>query len=231
MKIAIMQPYIFPYVGYFQMVSAVDKFVFYEDVNYIKNGWINRNRILINHQAHTFTINLKKASPFKLINEIEIDNNLDKVRTSISLAYKKAPYYHEVWPVIEQVLTSNKVLISDLAILSVEAIAACMGINTVFERSSVSYAETKSLERADRLIAICKANNSAHYINAIGGIELYSKEFFNEQGVKLDFIKSQIVPYKQYKNEFVAGLSIIDVLMFNDKLTARELIKTYSFVE
>ena len=70
MKLAIMQPYLFPYLGYFQLIAAVDKFVFYDDVNFIKNGWINRNRLLISGKVNYITIPLSGASSFLKINQV-----------------------------------------------------------------------------------------------------------------------------------------------------------------
>ena len=112
MKLAIMQPYIFPYIGYFQLIKAVDKFVLYDDVNFINRGWINRNRILVNGQDSMFTIPLKDASQNKLINEIDVnwDNNWKgKFLKTIEQAYKKAPFYEKILPIIEKTIEVQEV--------------------------------------------------------------------------------------------------------------------------
>ena len=83
MTVAIMQPYLFPYIGYWQLIHAVDTFVIFDDVNYIKKGYINRNNILVNGQKQTFTLELMSASQNKLINDIDIGNNIEKVMESI----------------------------------------------------------------------------------------------------------------------------------------------------
>lgn len=218
MKIAIMQPYIFPYIGYFQLINAVDKFVFYDDVNYIKKGWINRNRILVNNEAKLFTVPVLKASQNKLINEIELgieDKWFTQFYSTLEQNYKKAPYYEPTLSLIKTIFNQPHKTISDLATTSITHISNHIGISTVFELSSLNYANTKGMDKADRLIEITKINNAQNYINPSGGKELYQKEYFLERGVNLLFIENQINPYPQFNTDFVGGLSIIDVMMFN----------------
>jgi len=232
-NIAVMQPYIFPYIGYFQMISTVDKFVFYDDVNYIKGGWINRNRILINNLPQYFTIPLIKASPNRLINEIEFDtSNKDysKLTQKIQQTYRKAPYFKEVFPIIEDILNHKTTYISELAIYSVITICQYLDIDTKFFVSSKDFNESKGIDRADRLIDICKKENCDTYINAIGGQELYSKEYFSESGIKLFFIESEKITYKQFGDEFCPWLSIIDVLMFNEKEEIKQMLNKHKLI-
>lgn len=230
MKIAIMQPYIFPYIGYFQLVQAVEMFVFYDDVNYIKGGWINRNRILINNQPSYVTIPLKGASPNKLICEIEFIDSKRKFLTSIKIAYSKAPFFELVYPIIEEIFMIDSLSISDLAIKSITKISEYLGINTKFEVSSKSYGETKKTERSERLISICNKNNIQNYINPLGGSELYNKDYFLSKGISLSFLKSHISKYKQYNEDFIEGLSIIDVMMFNDTKEILKMVEAYELV-
>ena len=233
MKIAIMQPYIFPYIGYFQLISAVDKFVFYDDVNFIKRGWVNRNQILINNQSHLFSIPLKKASQNKLIKEIETaidDKWLSSFYTTLKTSYKKAPYFSSVLPLIQSVFEIQHCNITDLTINSIASISNYLELETVFERSSQQYVTTKGMEKATRLINICQINQAKTYINPSGGKELYQKEHFKENGIDLFFIENQLPPYKQFNNDFVAGLSIIDVLMFNSKEEVKKMLNQYHLV-
>lgn len=228
-----MQPYLFPYIGYFQMINAVDVFVFYDDVNYIKKGWINRNRILVNGKDKLFTIPLKDASQNKMINEVDIFLETPEVRKileTIKQNYKKAPFFSEVFPIIENVFSSPSSTIGDLAKLSIKAVNEYLGITTVLKRSSVDFADTKGLERAERLVAICKKTEAEQYINAIGGQELYTKQYFASQGIDLKFIKSEPIVYKQFDNEFVPWLSIIDVLMFNSVEEIKVFLNKYLLV-
>jgi hypothetical protein len=217
MKLGIMQPYFLPYIGYFQLVKAVDKFIFYDDVNYIKNGWINRNRILLKGEAHYITVNQKGASPNKLINEIEIIDNRSKLRKTIISAYNKAPYFKDTWPLIEEILEFQTDKISDLAEYSVIQTCKHLGISTKFEFSSKNYHQTSDLKLEKRLLAICNINKASEYINPIGGIALYDKKTFIEEGINLSFLKTGSITYHQFNNAFVENLSIIDVIMFNPK--------------
>jgi len=233
MKIAIMQPYIFPYIGYFQLINAVDKFVFYDDVNYIKKGWINRNRILVNSDANLFTVPVLKASQNKLINQIELCIDAKWFRqfySTLEHNYKNAPYYLETTDLIKAIFSQSCTTISDLAITSIKTISNHLSINTVFETSSELYSSTKGLEKANRLIAICKLNNAATYINPAGGKELYHKPYFEQQGIELFFIDNKIIPYNQFKHPFVGGLSLIDVLMFNSTEQLNGLINQYNLI-
>ena len=233
MKLGIMQPYLFPYIGYFQLINAVDTFIFYDDVNFIKRGWINRNNILINGKAHLFSIPLIKASQNKLINQTFINYESNWKSTfldTISSNYSKAPYFNNVYKLVEETINKEHLKISDLAKDSIINCCNYLGIHKNFELSSEKYTSTKGLEKADRLIKISKLNQALEYINPLGGKELYDKEHFEENDVKLSFIESGILEYPQSKNDFVGGLSIIDVLMFNSKKQAKKLINQFELV-
>lgn len=228
MRIAVMQPYFFPYIGYFQMINAVNKFVFYDDVNFIKNGWINRNRILVNNEPKYITIQLKGASSFTPINETEFTDNRKKLLKTIQQAYAKAPCFNEVFPVIEDVLSTDCKTISDVAIASIKRCSEYLDIITTFEISSHNYANSKGLDKADRLKNICHLNKATDYINAIGGKGLYSKDDFIKSNIKLSFIQSKRIDYQQSKETFYPWLSIIDVLMFNNKLVVKEMLNEFT---
>lgn len=227
MKVAIMQPYFFPYIGYFSLIKVVDLFIFYDDVNYIKGGWVNRNRILINSEAKYLTLNVKNGSPNKLINEIEFDDNRQKLLKTIEQNYKKAPYFKQVWPLLETNLKLKTTSLADIAINSVRSVTNYLGMKTKFEISSVSYPETKGLERSERLKQICRKTHADTYINAIGGIDLYDKYDFLKNHINLQFLKPQLLQYKQYKETFIPGLSIIDVLMFNSIEDIHLMLESY----
>lgn len=235
MKIAIMQPYIFPYIGYFQLINAVDKFIFYDDVNFIKSGWINRNQILLNGSKNLFTVPLKSASSFQNINETLIHSEIylkwkKKFIKSIEQSYKKAPYFSSVFPLIQSVFEMSYHSIADLTINSIASVSNYLDLDTVFETSSEKYPETKGMEKAERLINICQINQSNTYINPSGGKELYQKDTFKKQDIDLLFIESELTPYPQFNNDFVAGLSIIDVLMFNSKEDVKKMLNQYHLV-
>jgi hypothetical protein len=229
MKLAVMQPYFFPYIGYFQMINAVDKFIFYDDVNFIKNGWINRNRILINNEPKYITIQLKGASSFKEIKETEYTDNRKKLMKSILQAYAKAPYFNDVMPVVESALSVDTFNISELAIQTVKECCNYLGINTIFEVSSKLYGASKGLDKAERLKQICQLNNASSYINAIGGTELYYKEDFKLSNINLQFIKPKSISYQQSSDVFHPWLSIIDVLMWNNIEAVNQMLNEYQY--
>jgi hypothetical protein len=213
-----MQPYVFPYIGYMQLVHASDVFVFYDDVNFINRGWINRNRILSNGKDLLFTIPLKEASQNKLIKDIEVADDgktIQKTLTTIAMCYKKAPYFNDVYGIVERTLTYKPGMsIGDMAINSVLFAAEYLGLKRTFKNSSSSYTN-QELKRADRLIDICHIEGIDHYINAAGGKEIYTKEYYAASNVKLDFLMSDKQEYEQFKHPHVPWLSIIDVMMFN----------------
>lgn len=232
MTIAIMQPYIFPYIGYFQLINAVDKFIIYDDVNYINKGWINRNNILVSGQGHLFTIPLKDASQNKLINEVELSKNdpwQKKFLKTIQQSYQKAPYYQKVFVLIEEIVNLDVQTVYELTLNALTRTCAFMEINTEIVPSSSIYNNT-NLKGQERILDICKQENASHYINPIGGIELYDKSKFEKEGIRLDFIKSVSSPYTQFKNAFVPWLSVIDVLMFNSPDDIRQQLEAYELI-
>jgi hypothetical protein len=220
MTIAIMQPYIFPYIGYFQLINAVDKFVIYDDVNFINKGWINRNNILVSGQAHLFTIPLKDAvnDPWK-----------KKFLKTLQQSYMKAPNYQKVFLLIEEIVNFEARTIAELTLHALQKICRYMNITTEIVPSSSVYNNTE-LKAQDRILDICKQEKAVHYINPIGGMELYDKNKFEKEGIKLNFIKSTASPYPQFKNAFVPWLSIIDILMFNDTESVDKLLKEFELI-
>lgn len=233
MVLAINQPYIFPYVGYFHLIEACDKMVFYDDVNYIKQGWINRNNILLNGTNYLVTIPVIKASQNKLIREIEPFINpkfRNKLYKLLKYAYHKAPFYDDAMQLFFSVIDAGHDNIADLAIDSVRAVFEYLGKDLNFTRSSLCSPSSRGMGKSERIIKIVKDNGFDKYINAIGGTKLYDKEYFRNRGVELNFVQSGDIVYKQYDNEFVPRLSILDVLMFNDKDDVNEILSQYSLV-
>lgn len=227
-----MQPYIFPYIGYFQLIKAVDKFVIYDDVNFINKGWINRNRILNNGKDSLFTIPLKEASQNKLINEIEVnwdDAWKNKFLKTLEQCYKKAPFYADVLTVLQKTLEIEHEPISKVIENNLRVTCQYLDITTEIVSSSSIYKNTH-LKAQERILNICIQENATQYINPIGGTELYDKGFFEAKNIKLNFIKANTVEYPQFKNEFVGWLSIIDVLMFNSKEKIQEFLDNYDLV-
>jgi len=228
MAVAIMQPYFFPYLGYFQSVQSVDHFVFYDDVMFIKKGWINRNRILMQGNEFLFTIPLEKQSQNKTIRESTVSWGKEfpnKFMNQLDSAYKKAPTYTDVRGLVDQVLNRKFESLADLASESVQATWAYLGLEKKFYQSS-KLSVSNDLGRAERLIEITKLLGESSYVNAVNGQELYEKGFFKENGIDLHFLKPNLNPYLQGNTkEFVNGLSMIDVLMWNNKEEVVQLVE------
>ncbi|GHU50077.1 hypothetical protein AGMMS49975_00390 [Clostridia bacterium] len=228
MKLAIMQPYFLPYIGYWQLIYAVDKFVVYDDVNYIKSGWINRNNILSNGKKQLFTVKLSGASSFKLINQITVIDDFAKFTRMLQQNYQKAPRFKEVMALVSEILDFNKDNLALFILNSIRIITEYLEIDTELLLSSDLEKDT-FLKAQEKVIDICARLKATEYYNAIGGKELYSTKDFRDRGIDLKFLKTNFVPYSQFGKEFVAGLSILDVLMFNEIETIREMLGDYSF--
>ena len=228
MKLAVMQPYLFPYLGYFQLIRAVDAFVVYDDVNFINRGWINRNSILAQGKALRFTMELEAASQNKLINEIEVKGRNDKLLKSIRQSYSKAPYFSQVFPVIEDILNQQERNLAHFLNYQLRKICDYLGLFPQWHFSS-DIKKDKSLRGQDKILAICQELGAEHYINLPGGVELYDRHFFDSKGIELTFIQPLHSSYPQFGNEFVPHLSIIDVMMFNSPGGIQnKLLKSYN---
>ena len=235
MKLAITQPYLFPYIGYWQLIAAADRFVLLDDVNYIKKGFINRNRILYENSAHPFTISLDHPSRNKLIMDSKLSeetNNRPNFLRLIQDAYRRAPYYDAVYPMIERVMTNPETDLTEFIFYSIRETASYLGVNTDFTKSSL-VEKDPSLRGQDRIIAICKKLGADIYINPTGGRELYDQESFAANGLQLYFIdmKHEMVKYRQFAEPFIENLSIIDVMMFNSVEEISEMLKQYELNE
>ncbi|MFM6938753.1 MAG: WbqC family protein [Aquirufa sp.] len=231
MSVAIMQPYFFPYLGYFQLVQAVDDFVFYDDVMFIKKGWINRNRILMQGKEFLFTIPLEKQSQNKTIRETNVAWGPEfptKLIVQLHAAYKKSPFFDQVMPRIEALFAQKPESMAELAGKSIELVWQYLGLEKRFHYSS-ELADSQAEGRAERLIHLTKKLGASQYINALNGQSLYEKDFFAAKGVDLSFIRPILLPYAQGKsNDFIPGLSMIDVLMWNDPNQIKLMLGNYT---
>lgn len=234
MRLAIMQPYIFPYIGYFQLIQSVDRFVFYDDVNFIKQGWINRNKLLVGGRANLFTVPIKKISSFTPILKTRINKTnykawRKKYFSTIEQSYKKAPYFAGVLNILHDVFEENPNFISELSIQSVVTVAKYLEMSTYFVKSSMIY-ENSKLNGEERVLDICKKESAKVYINPIAGKELYSKDHFDANGICLKLLKPGIIKYKQFNQDFVPWLSVIDIMMFNTVDQIHNLLIKYELI-
>jgi hypothetical protein len=233
MKVAIMQPYFFPYIGYFQLINSVNKFIIYDNIQYTKKGWINRNRILVNKKDQLITLPIKKDSDYlnvverELSESWEIDKN--KMLNVIKASYNKAPYFQDTFELISKCLNNPETNLFKFIYDSIVSINNYLEIKTPIIISSTIDVD-HTLKSQDKVLSLCKKQKADIYINSIGGVELYDKETFRNNSIKLNFIKSNPIQYKQFNNEFISWLSIIDMMMFNSKQQIKEYLNNYTLI-
>jgi len=229
MKIGIMQPYFFPYIGYFQLMNAVDEFVVYDNIEFTKKGWINRNRILVDGQDSFITLTLKKDSDYLDVRDRYLADSWTsarmKILNRIKESYRKAPQFEAVYPLIEKCILYDEYNLFKYILNSLNIVKAYIEIDTPLVISSTITIDD-TLKADKKVIAICKERNADTYVNPIGGIKLYIKDEFKNEGINLHFLKANDFEYKQFNNEFVPWLSIIDVMMFNSKNEIKQLLRT-----
>lgn len=251
-----MQPYFLPYIGYFQAIHAVDKYILYSNLSFIKDGWMNRNRILIKDgSVAIINVPLIHKSSNTFIYDIRVDNSRNwnkKLLKSFFLNYKGSQYFEEVYPFFEKLLTKSYDYLYELNANTIIEISRFIGINTLIEFDNrTKYREleiqltnvekgdytdfhfmqkTKPIKKVARVLAISTIEKADVFINAIGGQDLYDKNEFASYGIDLKFIKTDEIIYPQFTKEFVPNLSIIDVLMHNGREGTLELIKKYTLI-
>ena len=233
MKLGIMQPYFFPYLGYWQLINNVDLYVIYDDVNFIKGGWINRNRILTNGIPSYFNVQMNGASPFKKINEIEVSHDQifrKKMLETLKMSYAKASHYNEVFPILSDIINNDEKNLAKYLEYSIRVICSYLDMKTKIIISS-DIDKNNYLKGKEKVIHICKLLGATDYVNAIGGQELYDYNSFEDENLQLHFLKTNIRTYQQLKGEFVSSLSIIDVLMFNSKDEVKKMLNDYELID
>lgn len=231
---AMMQPYLFPYLGYFQLIARSDVFVLGDDLQYVKGSWMNRNRILVNGQPKLITFPLRKGGQFDQINQRwlcdEFAQEAEKLLKTLKLAYARAPYQEEVLALIRQILSHPEPNLARFTEHSIRCICAYLGIATPIRLGSELGLPAR-MDKQERVISIAKKLGAELYINPIGGTALYCPALFRSHGLSLRFLRMDELSYPQFKQPFVPSLSVIDVLMFNGQRDARALLKCFSLVE
>jgi len=226
-----MQPYFLPYIGYFQLINAVDEFVIYDNIQYTKKGWVNRNRFLQRGSGATFSIPVKNASHLLDIRQREISESFqrDKLATQLTNAYAKAPHF-DCFPIIQNILQCEEKNLFAYILNSISQICSYLNIGTQVTVSSSVGIDHRNLSGKARVLAICRNLNASTYINPIGGIGLYQKADFREHAIHLCFLKAGDIKYRQFNNDFVPNLSIVDLMMFNSKEKTVEYLDRYTLV-
>jgi hypothetical protein len=226
-RIGIMQPYFLPYIGYWQLINAVDEWILYDDVQFMKRSFMYRNKILLSGKPHSFSVSIGGQSTTKRINEVVIVNDFRKFQKTIMHAYHKAPNFEAVCNLLSLILDFPDRNFAKFSENSIRKITEYLAINTEIIVSS-TIKKDQGLSKEQKLITLCKDRCASHYINAIGGIDLYSKDNFHKEGIKLSFLKTNNISYRQFNNEFVPNLSIIDVMMFNSVGVIKRMLNQYS---
>ena len=226
------QPYFMPYIGYWQLINAVDVFIISDDYHYIEGGWVARNRILENGQPRYYNIELSHASSNKRINEIYISEEKfekEKKLKRLRSAYGRAPYFAEGFALMQKILSYEELNLAVFLENSIRAVCSYLGVQTKFVRSS-SIPGNCRLKKEHRIFGQCDYVGADTYINAIGGKNLYTFEQFREHGIQLGFIQTETTPYKQFWHDFVPGLSIIDATMFNPRKEIQRMLQQYAIL-
>jgi WbqC-like protein family len=220
-----MQPYFLPYIGYFQLIAAVDVFVVYDNIEYTKKGWINRNRLLRSGQAATFSLPLRADSDYLDIRDRHLAPGFDPGRLTRQFegAYRGAPWFTETMGLVERILACPDRNLFVFLESSIRATCDHLGIGTPIERSSAIPIDP-DLRREQRVLALCRQIGAATYVNAPGGVGLYDPDDFTASGVELRYLQPRPFTYRQFDDPFVPWLSIVDVLMFNPRADVHDRI-------
>ena len=229
MIVGIMQPYFFPYLGYFQLMAACDVFVLHDDVQYIKGGWVNRNRILRNGGASWLTMPVCQGASHLAINRrfYQLEQPIvARLLRRLEAAYRRAIRFDAIFPFIAELLAFGAPNVALFNANLLQQIALRLGIGTRLVSSS-ALDKTANLTGVDRVLDICRRLGATRYVNPIGGTRLYAAERFAADGVTLRFLQPELPDYPQFGQPFVANLSIIDALMFNDDLVLDRLMGSY----
>lgn len=226
-----MQPYFMPYIGYWQLMAAVDVFVLYDNIQHTKKGWINRNRFLVNGRDSLFTIPVRKDSEYLDVVQRAVADDFNRVKllNQFEASYQKAPFFEAVFPLITSIIKSEHRNLFEYIRHSIRLTAEFLGIRTPVVISS-TIAIDHSLRGEAKVIALCKAMRATTYINPVGGLELYGKPTFEAQGIELRFIKTRNITYRQFADPFVPNLSILDVMMFNSVESIRAMLGEFDLV-
>lgn len=231
MILASHQPYFLPYLAYWQLIHAADIFLIGDDFAFMKSGWIPRNRILVQGQPQFLRVEVRAKSSFKRICDTSLAprNNGDKLRT-VEMAYHKAPYFNEVYPIIERMLLNGEPNLALFLEASIREICTWLGVTTPIGRTS-DLEGNSLLRREDRIYDMCRRMGADCYVNAIGGTSLYHKTEFDRQGIRLQFLRCRHTPYQQFGGPFVPRLSILDAMMFNDREQLHAMLDDYDLVD
>ena len=228
-----MQPYLFPYIGYWQLIANSDEFIFFDVVQYNKKSWMNRNRILHPDKSKDFqyiSVPVKKYSKGTSISDVVLNNDekwQDKILGQLTVYKKlKAPFYDETIKLIKTIFSKNYESLFSLSIESTTIICNYLDIDLKYQIAlDIDFDREKIEGPGDWALEISKALKATHYINPYSGYEIFDEDKYNTNGIDIEFLKSNLTPYEQsWREDFQAGLSIIDIMMFKSKDEIKELL-------
>lgn len=229
--VSLMQPYLFPYLGYFQLIAASSLFILGDSLQYTRRGWINRNRLLVGGQPWQFSVPLEQGARSQAINQRLLSEQMrltsQRLLHTIRHSYHRAPCYPQVFPLVEEILENPERNLAHFTEHSIRRICNYLEIDTPIARIS-DMGLAGDIDREQRLIHVVKRSGGNVYLNPEGGRHLYSPDVFHSHGVELRFLRMDEFSYRQFDDDFVPSLSIIDVLMFNQPDEMRRLLGRYS---
>jgi len=236
MKLAIMQPYFLPYLGYFSLIKHTDEFILFDTVQFIRHGWIERNRILKPSNGWQYImVPLKKHSRETIIKDIEINNDQqwkEKILAQLQHYKKQAPYFSNVIDILNEIFSKEYATIVDLNLASLKTVCNYLGINTPIQVFSLMNIDIEPANAPDEwALNICKAlGNVDEYWNPPGGQSFFDKKKYESAGINLKFHSAILTDYDQKRNVFEPGLSIIDVMMFNSVDEINKMLDNYELI-
>jgi len=236
MKLSIMQPYFLPYLGYFSLIKHTDEFILFDTVQFIRHGWIERNRILKPSDGWQYImVPLKKHSRETLIKDIEINNDQqwkEKILAQLQHYKKQAPYFSNVIDILNEIFSKEYATIVDLNLASLKTVCNYLGINTPIQVFSLMNIDIEPANAPDEwALNICKAlGNVDEYWNPPGGQSFFDKKKYESAGINLKFHSAILTDYDQKRNVFEPGLSIIDVMMFNSVDEINKMLDNYELI-
>lgn len=232
MTVAIMQPYFLPYIGYFQLIACVDEFILFDTPQFIRHGWIERNNILkLDGEPSYIKVPLNKHNRNTSINNVTINNSIswqNKLFAQLTHYKKKAPHYVQTLDLLNTILNLKTNSIVELNYHALNVVCRYLDIKTPIKVWSKMNIEIQDVNAPDEwALEICKALGATHYINPIGGQSFFDVTKYHESNIKINFLESRPIPYKQFTTEFEPFLSIVDVLMFNSKEEIKQMLKEF----
>lgn len=227
MKVAISQSNYIPWKGYFDLIASVDVFVIYDDMQYTKRDWRNRNKIVSPLGLKWLTIPVEVSGKYyQKINQTKVADELwaRKHLQQFTQNYKQSAFFNDIYQWLEIVYERSKdlTMLTDINTLFISEICAKLDINTTIKDSR----EFKLVEdRSDRLASICESLDAKTYVSGPAAKDYLDLIFFDEKDISVSwFDYSNYPPYRQLSDEFNHGVSILD-LMFNTGPDATKYMK------